>query len=37
MEDQDLKKVFKAKELDDIFSGKKYRKGIKSIVQRVLK
>ncbi len=37
LEDQDLKKVFKAKELDDIFSGKKYRKGIKSVVQRVLK
>lgn len=36
MEDQDLNKLFKAKELDDIFSGKKHRKGIKTIIQRVL-
>ncbi len=37
LEDQTLKNVLKAKELEDIFSGKKHRKGIKSIVQRVLK
>ncbi len=37
LEDQDLRKVFKAKELDDIFSGKKHRKSIKTIIQRVLK
>ncbi len=36
MQDELLKKVFKPKNLDDIFSGKKHKKAIKTIIKRVL-
>lgn len=36
-QDQSLKSILSTKEIDDIFSGKKHQKGIKTILQRVLK
>jgi len=36
LSDADLKGVFKGKELEDIFSGKKHKKGIKTVIRRVL-